>query len=197
MVESDPRSGSPRLLVLGAGPAQLGLLEAARGARTLARRRRPRPVGARASRSPTAAASSRPRTSPRSSGSSARSAIDGIIAPGTDWPVGVAARIAERAGLPHPISPRRPCWRRTSSGSASGSTRPACRSRGGTSSARDDATPELDVPVRRQGARPPGPAGARRSSTGVRARARARRRRARESRGNARARRGARRRARR
>ena len=31
--------------------------------------------------------------------------IDGLIAPGTDWPVGVAARIAERAGLPHPISP--------------------------------------------------------------------------------------------
>ena len=28
-MESDPRSGSPRLLVLGAGPAQLGLLEAA------------------------------------------------------------------------------------------------------------------------------------------------------------------------
>jgi biotin carboxylase len=32
--------------------------------------------------------------------------IDGIISPGTDWPVGVAARIAERAGLPHPISPQ-------------------------------------------------------------------------------------------
>jgi biotin carboxylase len=31
--------------------------------------------------------------------------IDGILSPGTDWPVGVAARIAERAGLPHPISP--------------------------------------------------------------------------------------------
>ena len=30
--------------------------------------------------------------------------IDGIISPGTDWPVGVGARIAERAGLPHPIS---------------------------------------------------------------------------------------------
>jgi biotin carboxylase len=30
--------------------------------------------------------------------------IGGIIAPGTDWPVGVAARIAERSGLPQPIS---------------------------------------------------------------------------------------------
>ena len=29
-MEGDPRAGSPRLLVLGAGPAQLGLLEAAR-----------------------------------------------------------------------------------------------------------------------------------------------------------------------
>jgi biotin carboxylase len=32
--------------------------------------------------------------------------IDGVIAPGTDWPVGVAARIAERTGLAHPISPQ-------------------------------------------------------------------------------------------
>jgi len=32
--------------------------------------------------------------------------IGGIIAPGTDWPVGVAARIAAQTGLPHPISPR-------------------------------------------------------------------------------------------
>jgi biotin carboxylase len=31
--------------------------------------------------------------------------IDGIVSPGTDWPVGVAARIAERAGLPHPVTP--------------------------------------------------------------------------------------------
>jgi biotin carboxylase len=30
--------------------------------------------------------------------------VDGIVAPGTDWPVGVAARVAERTGLPHPIS---------------------------------------------------------------------------------------------
>jgi hypothetical protein len=31
--------------------------------------------------------------------------IDGIVSPGTDWPVAVAARIARRAGLPHPIAP--------------------------------------------------------------------------------------------
>ncbi len=31
--------------------------------------------------------------------------IDGIVSPGTDWPVGVAARIAARAGLAHPLAP--------------------------------------------------------------------------------------------
>lgn len=29
--------------------------------------------------------------------------VDGIVSPGSDWPVGIAARIAERMGLPHPI----------------------------------------------------------------------------------------------
>jgi biotin carboxylase len=32
--------------------------------------------------------------------------IDGLIAPGTDWPLGAAARIAGRSGLPHPLSPQ-------------------------------------------------------------------------------------------
>jgi biotin carboxylase len=31
--------------------------------------------------------------------------VDGLIAPGIDWPVAIAARIAQRLGLPHPISP--------------------------------------------------------------------------------------------
>ncbi|MFL5950066.1 MAG: hypothetical protein ACJ74M_00510 [Gaiellaceae bacterium] len=31
--------------------------------------------------------------------------IDGLIAPGIDWPVAIAARVAERLALPHPISP--------------------------------------------------------------------------------------------
>jgi len=31
--------------------------------------------------------------------------IDGLIAPGIDWPVAIAARVAERLSLPHPISP--------------------------------------------------------------------------------------------
>ena len=29
--------------------------------------------------------------------------VNGIISPGSDWPVGIAARVAERIGLPHPI----------------------------------------------------------------------------------------------
>src|SRR6266581_1825533 len=31
--------------------------------------------------------------------------VDGIVAPGIDWPVAIAARVAERLVLPHPISP--------------------------------------------------------------------------------------------
>ena len=31
---------------------------------------------------------------------------DGIVSPGADWPVGIAARVAERSGLPHPIDAR-------------------------------------------------------------------------------------------
>ena len=102
-MESDSRSGSPRLLVLGAGPAQLGLLEAAQ-ARDL--------WVAVVDRDP--AAPGFPLADRRCILSTEdEPAIDrlvgalgihGIIAPGTDWPVGVAARIAERAGLPHPIS---------------------------------------------------------------------------------------------
>jgi biotin carboxylase len=30
--------------------------------------------------------------------------VEGIIAPGIDWPVGIAARVAEKMGLPHAIS---------------------------------------------------------------------------------------------
>jgi biotin carboxylase len=33
-------------------------------------------------------------------------AIDGIVSPGADWPVGIAARVAERLGLAHPIDAR-------------------------------------------------------------------------------------------
>jgi biotin carboxylase len=31
--------------------------------------------------------------------------VEGIVSPGADWTVGVAARVADRLGLPHPIDP--------------------------------------------------------------------------------------------
>jgi biotin carboxylase len=31
--------------------------------------------------------------------------VDGIIAPGIDWPVAIAARVAARLGIPHPLAP--------------------------------------------------------------------------------------------
>lgn len=104
-MESDPRSGIPRLLVLGAGPAQLGLLEAARarGLWVAVVDRDPSAPGfAFADRRCILSTEDEPAIE-RLVGALG---IDGIISPGTDWPVGVAARIAERAGLPHPITPQ-------------------------------------------------------------------------------------------
>lgn len=105
MVESDPRSGSPRLLVLGAGPAQLGLLEAARerGAWIAAV---DRDAGAPGFRLADRRCILSTEDEPAIERLAGALAVDGIIAPGTDWPVGVAARVAERRNLPHPISPQ-------------------------------------------------------------------------------------------
>ena len=102
-MESDSGSRSARLLVLGAGPAQLGLLEAARarGLWIAAVDRDPSAPGfAFADRRCILSTEDEPAID-RLAGALQ---IDGIIAPGTDWPVGVAARIAERAGLAHPLS---------------------------------------------------------------------------------------------
>ena len=93
-----------RLLVLGAGA---GAARAARRPRaasssspSTATRRRP------ASATPTGGRSSRSRTSTAIDRLAAAERVDGIIAPGIDWPVAIAARVAARLGLPHPLGAR-------------------------------------------------------------------------------------------
>ncbi len=91
-----------RLLVLGAGPAQLGLLAAAReqGLFVIALDRDPTAPGFRyADRR--AIISTEDEHGIERLASAER--VEGIIAPGIDWPVGIAARVAERLALPHPI----------------------------------------------------------------------------------------------
>ena len=96
------RSQPARLVVLGAGAAQLGLLEAA------------------AARDLTIIAVDRDGLAPGFAFATERAvlssedeqgierlararAVDGLVSPGADWPVAIAARVAERMGLPHPI----------------------------------------------------------------------------------------------
>jgi len=95
---------SARLLVLGAGPAQLGVLAAARrrGLTVVAADRDPSAPGFRY-------ADRRAIVSIEDEPAIARLAraerVDGIVAPGTDHAVGTAARIAVRLALPHPLDP--------------------------------------------------------------------------------------------
>jgi biotin carboxylase len=104
VVAGHPGERSSRLLVLGAGPAQLGLLEAARkrGVWTAVADRDPAAPGFRlADRRCIVSTEDEPAIERLA----AALDLDGIIAPGTDWPVAVAARVAAKIGLPHPISP--------------------------------------------------------------------------------------------
>ena len=105
-VRTTTRSHRRRLLVLGAGPAQLGLLEAARArgdVHVIAVDRDPTAPGLEL-------ADERALVSTEDEPAVARLAearrVDGIVSPGADWPVGVAARVAERMGLPHPLDAR-------------------------------------------------------------------------------------------
>jgi biotin carboxylase len=103
-VEGHPPDRRPRLLVLGAGPAQLGLLFAARkrDLYVVAVDRDPGAPGFRhADRR--AILSAEDEVGIERLAEAER--VEGIIAPGIDWPVGIAARVAARRGLPHPLSP--------------------------------------------------------------------------------------------
>ncbi len=93
-----------RLLVLGAGPAQVGLLRAARarGLYVIAADRDPSAPGFPLADRRAIVSVEDERAVDRLA---AAEHVDGVIAPGIDWPVAVAARVAHRLGLPHPIPP--------------------------------------------------------------------------------------------
>jgi biotin carboxylase len=97
-------SGRKRLLVLGAGPAQLGLLEATRmrGLFTIAVDRDPAAPGFALVDRRAIISSEDERGIERLA---AAERIDGVIAPGIDWPVAIAARVAARRGIAHPLEP--------------------------------------------------------------------------------------------
>jgi biotin carboxylase len=103
-VEADSPDGGKRLLVLGAGPAQLGALAAARrrGAYVIAVDRNPAAPGFRHADRRAILSAEDERGITRLARAER---VDGLIAPGIDWPVAIAARVADGMGLPHPISP--------------------------------------------------------------------------------------------
>jgi biotin carboxylase len=91
-----------RLLVLGAGPAQIGLLRAARERDlfVIAVDRDPAAPGfAYADKRALVSTEDEPAVDRLARAEN----VDGIVSPGADWPVGVAARVAARLRLPHPI----------------------------------------------------------------------------------------------
>jgi biotin carboxylase len=91
-----------RLLVLGAGPAQLGLLRAARarGLFVVACDRDPGAPGFEYADRRAVVSAEDEDALVRLAGAEG---AEGVIAPGIDWPVVIAARIAERLGLDHPL----------------------------------------------------------------------------------------------
>ena len=87
----------PTLVVLGGGPAQQHAIDAAHalGVRTVVCDSEPG-LGDATVSSEDAAGVLRV---------AAEAGADGLIAPGTDWPVRVAAEVAAKLGLPHPLTP--------------------------------------------------------------------------------------------
>ena len=104
-MEGDTGSQRRRLLVLGAGAGQLGLLEAAaeRGLYVVAVDRDPAAPGFRhADRRAIVSVEDEPAIDRLA----AAEQVGGVIAPGIDFPVAIAARIAARHNLPHPLEPQ-------------------------------------------------------------------------------------------
>jgi formate-dependent phosphoribosylglycinamide formyltransferase (GAR transformylase) len=104
VVESDPRSRGRRLLVLGAGPAQLGLLEAAQ-ARGLWLAVVDRDTTAPGFRLASRRCILSTEDEPAIERLAAALEVDGLISPGTDWPVAVAARLAAGRSRRHEQDP--------------------------------------------------------------------------------------------
>ena len=103
-VAVEPGDKNRFLLVLGAGPAQLGLLEAAQlhGVRTAVCDRNPAAPGfVFADRRCIVSLEDEPAIERLASALP----LGGLIAPGKDPPVAVAARVADKLGLAHPLSP--------------------------------------------------------------------------------------------
>jgi len=103
-VEGPGAATGRRLLVLGAGPAQLGLLAAARerGLFVIALDRDPAAPGFRYADRRAIISTEDEQGIERLA---AAERVEGLIAPGIDWPVGIAARVADKMGLAHPLSP--------------------------------------------------------------------------------------------
>jgi biotin carboxylase len=99
-----PPRRDKRLLVLGAGPAQLGLLRAAKesGLFVIACDRDPAAPGFEFTDRRAVVSTE---DEPAIGMLAAAEEVDGVIAPGIDWPVAIAARIAARFGLRHPLAP--------------------------------------------------------------------------------------------
>jgi Phosphoribosylaminoimidazole carboxylase (NCAIR synthetase) len=97
-------NGAARLLVLGAGPAQLGILGAARrrGLTVVAADRDALAPGFQlADRRAVVSIEDEPAIERLARAEEA----EGIVTAGTDHAVAIAARIAHRLGLPHPLTP--------------------------------------------------------------------------------------------
>ena len=100
----DPGQRLQRLLVVGGGPAQLGLLAAAR-ARGLETVVCDRDESALALRLADRHAVVSTEDEAGIEQVARDEEVAGLIAPGIDWPVAICARVAARLGLPYPLPP--------------------------------------------------------------------------------------------